>query len=145
MRLRTATTALMFCAAALSMPTALSAQFTSFVAPPRKASTDSTKPTVAVAKARADSVARMTLTDMKKWVDSAAGVPTTQVASANDTSTIAATTPTEQREATGRTTTTFSNGALAPNTASALPLYLLAGLTSLVIGLLLFRLRPRRA
>ena len=71
--LRSATTAMTLCAATLLMPAALSAQFTTFVAPPRKATVDSAKATVAVAKARADSVARMTLSDMKAWVDSAAG------------------------------------------------------------------------
>jgi len=142
--LRSATTAMTFAALALLTPVALSAQFTSFVAPPRKAAVDSPK-TVAAAKARADSVARMSLTDMKAWVDSAAGVSSKQIASANDTTmaTAVATVP-EQPTSTSRTTTTFSNGAIAPNTASPLPWYLLAGLTSLIVGMLLFRLRPRR-
>jgi hypothetical protein len=143
--LRSTTTA-MILAATLVAPAALSAQVTTFIAPPRKAA-DSAKVAPVVAKARADSVARMRLTDMKAWVDSAAGVSSTQVASANDTTTANAVAATSAVPTTPdrTTTTTFSNGAIAPNTASPLPAYLLAGLASLIVGMLLFRLRPRRA
>ena len=135
-----------FSAAALLTPAVLSAQFTTFVAPPRQAAVDSAKTTVAVTKARADSVARMSLADMKAWVDSAAGVPGTKVATANDTAMASvATAVPDQRVEPGRTTTTFSNGAIAPNTATPLPAYLVAGLASLVVGMLLLRLRARRA
>jgi LPXTG-motif cell wall-anchored protein len=41
------------------------------------------------------------------------------------------------------TTTTFSNGAIAPNTASPLPIYLATGLLTLSAGLLLLRRRTR--
>src|SRR2546423_5716088 len=141
-KLRQSMTAIFFSTATLLTPAALSAQFTTFVAPPRKATADSA-PTVAVAKARADSVARMNLTDMKAWVDSAAGTGT-QVASAEDTTmAVANAAVSSQPNATGRTTTTFSNGAVAPNTASPLPVYLLAGLASFAAGLLLLRPRPR--
>jgi len=144
--LRSATTAMIFSAAALLTPAVLSAQFTTFVAPPRQAAVDSAKTTVAVTKARADSVARMSLTDMKAWVDSAAGVPGTKVATANDTAMASvATAAPDQRVEPGRTTTTFSNGAIAPNTATPLPAYLVAGLASLIVGMLLLRLRARRA
>ena len=143
--LRSATTAMIFSAAALLTPAVLSAQFTTFVAPPRQA-VDSAKTTVAVTKARADSIARMSLTDMKAWVDSAAGVPGTKVATANDTAMASvATAAPDQRVEPGRTTTTFSNGAIAPNTATPLPAYLVAGLASLIVGMLLLRLRARRA
>jgi hypothetical protein len=137
---------MIFSAAALLTPAVLSAQFTTFVAPPRQAAVDSAKTTVAVTKARADSVARMSLTDMKAWVDSAAGVPGTKVATANDTAMASvATAAPDQRVEPGRTTTTFSNGAIAPNTATPLPAYLVAGLASLIVGMLLLRLRARRA
>ncbi|PYP68818.1 MAG: hypothetical protein DMD26_00895 [Gemmatimonadetes bacterium] len=137
---------MIFSAAALLTPAVLSAQFTTFVAPPRQAAVDSAKTTVAVTKARADSVARMSLTDMKAWVDSAAGVPGTKVATANDTAMASvATAVPDQRVEPGRTTTTFSNGAIAPNTATPLPAYLVAGLASLIVGMLLLRLRARRA
>ena len=142
MELRKATTAILLSAATLLTPAALSAQFTTFVAPPRKAAADSAPATVA-AKARADSVARMSLTDMKTWVDSAAGT-STQVASANDTTMAAANaamTPPPAATGNARTTTTFSNGAIAPNTASPLPAYLAAGLASFSVGLFLLRRR----
>lgn len=141
--LRQATTAILFSAATLLTPSALSAQFTTFVSPPRKTVVDSAKATVAVAKAKADSVSRMTLTDMKAWVDSAAG-KSVQVATVSDTTmtTANAATPTAPNAAT-RTTTTFSNGAIAPNTASPLPAYLAAGFASLSAGLFLLRRRRR--
>ena len=147
MELRKATMAILFTAATVLTPAALSAQFTTFVAPPRKAAVDSAHATVAAAKARSDSVARMSLTDMKAWVDSAAGT-STQVASANDTTmaaAYAATPTTPAPNANARTTTTFSNGAIAPNTASPLPAYLAAGLASFSVGLLLLRRRRREA
>ena len=151
MELRKATTAILLAAATFLTPAALSAPFTTFVAPPRPAAVAST-PTTVAAKARADSVARMTLTDMKTWVDSAAGT-STQVATANDTTMAAANAAASAPQApsgNARTTTTFSNGAIAPNTASPLPAYLAAGLASFSVGLFLLRRRrqavvnPRR-
>jgi len=145
-KLRPTTIGLILSAAALLTPAALPAQFTTFVAPPRKAASDAAKPSVvAVAKARADSVSRMSLTDMKAWVDSAAGTSKPAL-SATDTAmtradTLVSTAPTPS--ATAHTTTTFSNGAIAPNTATSLPTLLVAGLLSLTAGLLL--LRRRRA
>jgi hypothetical protein len=149
-KLRAVTTTLML-TATLLVPTALEAQFTSFVAPPRKSAADSATPaTVAAVQAKKDSVARMTLTDMKAWVDSVAGTSTATVATADTTvasantaapSTATAAVPNE----TGRTTA-FSNGAIAPNTASPLPAYLAAGFASFAAGLvLLMRLRRRPA
>lgn len=149
MKLRSATTALML-AAALAAPAALEAQFTTFVAPPRKTVADSAKPaTVAQVKARSDSVARMSITNMKEWVDSAAGVNTT-VAAATDTTmaspSATATSAAPVPNGSARSTTTFSNGAIAPNTASPLPLYLATGFASLSAGLvLLIGLRRRAA
>ena len=144
MELRKATTAILLAAATLLTPAALSAQFTTFVAPPRKAAVDSA-PTTVAAKARADSVARMSLTDMKTWVDSAAGT-STQVATASDTTMAAAnatSTAPQVPNGNARTTTSFSNGAIAPNTASPLPAYLAAGLASFSVGLFLLRRRRR--
>jgi len=145
-KLRPTTIGLILSAAALLTPAALPAQFTTFVAPPRKAASESAKPSVvAVAKARADSVSRMSLTDMKSWVDSAAGT-TKPALTATDTAMTSADTlmaPTPVSSATARTTTTFSNGAIAPNTATSLPTLLVVGLLSLTAGLVL--LRRRRA
>ena len=144
MQLRSATIALMFSAAAFLIPSVLPAQFTTFVARPLKAAADSAKTPVAVAKARADSASRMTLTDMKTWVDSAAGT-TKPAASVVDSALASAETvaPTPSNAA-SRTTTTFSNGAIAPNTATQLPTVLTAGLAIFAAGMLLFRFRRRR-
>jgi len=44
-----------------------------------------------------------------------------------------------------RSTTTFSNGAIAPNTATSLPLLFATGFASIAAGLLIFGFRRRRA
>jgi len=129
-QLRFTTTALAL-AVALLAPVGLQAQFTTFVPTPSKAAVDSSKPaTIIAARARADSITRMSITSMKDWVDSAAGVAPNDTLAAANTMTA--------------TTTTCSNGAIAPNTASPLPAYLAAGFASLAAGLLLmYRLRRR--
>lgn len=146
MTLRSTTTAILFAATAALAPAPLLAQITTFVAPPRKAALDSTKATVAASSAaRADTAARMSLGDMKAWVDSAAGVGTsTQVASA-DTSTLPLSTPRASASTAGGATTTFSNGAIAPNTASPLPFYAAGGFVLILVGLGTLRLARRRA
>jgi len=148
-QLRFTTTALAL-AVALLAPVGLQAQFTTFVPKPSKAAVDSSKPaTIIAARARADSITRMSITSMKDWVDSAAGVAPNDTLAAANTMTATTTTTTEVPSApstvNGRaTTTTFSNGAIAPNTASPLPAYLAAGFASLAAGLLLlYRLRRR--
>jgi hypothetical protein len=143
---RSAPTVLLVIAAALMTPAALPAQFTTFVAPPRKDSVISKKPSVvAVAKARADSASRMSLTDMKAWVDSAAGTPAPVTAVADTAMATVDTVASPSAKAAQHTTTSFSNGAIAPNTATALPLLFATGFASLAVGLLLFGLRRRRA
>ncbi|HEY2853091.1 MAG TPA: hypothetical protein VGJ18_09615 [Gemmatimonadaceae bacterium] len=142
MTLRQATTTILFSAATLLAPSALSAQFTTFVAPPQKQPVATpAKPTVASAKTKADSVHRMTLTDMKAWVDSAAGT-STQVAVTdtiiNASNPVPSLPPAPMPE---RRTTSFSNGAVAPSTASALPTYLVGGVAIFAAGLLLLRRR----
>jgi len=147
---RSITIGLALSVSALVMPAGLKAQFTTFVRHPApKAAVDSTKPaTVAAAHARSDSITRMSITSMKEWVDSAAG--TTSAPSPTDSVTVATTTTATAAAAApnvnARSTTTFSNGAIAPNTASPLPAYLAAGFASLGVGLLLMlRLRRRPA
>ena len=143
MTLRSITTAIFFSATAALAPAPLFAQITTFVAPPRKVAVDSAK-TVAAATAKADTVARMKLTNMRAWVDSAAGVSTTQVASA-DTSTFLAAQPAASATANpGSPTTSFSNGAIAPNTASPLPFYFAAGFVLVLIGVGTLHLARRR-
>lgn len=138
MTLRSTINAMLLAATAALAPAPLLAQVTTFIAPPRKAAVDSTKTTVAAATAaQRDTMARMTLSNMKAWVDSAAGVSTTstEVAVA-DTSAPATNQPTSNATSnTSRTgTTTFSNGAIAPNTASPLPIYLAAGIVLIFAG-----------
>ena len=145
MKLRPAPTVLILLAAALMTPATLPAQFTTFVAPPRKDTVSSKPSVVAVAKARADSASRMSLTDMKSWVDSAAGTPApvsavADTAMANVDSVAATASGTPQRS-----TTTFSNGAIAPNTATSLPQLFATGFVSIAAGLLIFGFRRRRA
>lgn len=132
-------------AAALVTPAVASAQFTTFVAPPQKS--DSVKAAAVVEKrAQTDSVVHMQLGDMKAWVDSAAGVGVAYVDTAAQMSPVAvgmdarATTPTTDRAV----TTTFSDGAIAPNTASSLPALLMVGFLSIGIGLLLIAGRKSR-
>lgn len=148
MRLRSATIGFALSAAALLVPALLPAQFTTYVAPPRKAAVDTSRPKApaTVAKARADSASRMSLTDMKTWVDSAAGksMPTPTVA---DTALVSVDTamavPAAKAIAPARSTTSFSNGAVAPNTATSLPTLLVLGCLMFTAGVLVFRLRVR--
>ena len=64
---------LFFLALLAGLPTMTWAQFTTFI-PPSSKVVDSVKTAVvAQEKARTDSVMRIKLTDMKAWVDSAAG------------------------------------------------------------------------
>jgi hypothetical protein len=126
----------------VAVPAAATAQFTTFVAEPT-AKIDSAKAAiVAETKAKSDSVTRVTLTDMKAWVDSAAGV----TSSVQTDSTLAQTTTTPTPPLATASTTTFRNGAVAPDTASALPLITILGLASLSLGTVMLagRARTRR-
>jgi hypothetical protein len=130
------------------LPAMAGAQFTTFVTPP-KPRVDSTKiaPTPEQKQATADSVARVTITNMKAWVDSAAGdvvVNRTDsagrpVAAAGPVT--AGVTPT-QNVASRESTTTFQEGARAPDTATWLPLLILVGAGAMGVGLVLLRWRP---
>lgn len=142
MTLRQVTTTICFSVATLLAPSALLAQVTTFIAPPPKQpAVTPAKPVVAGAKTKADSLNRMTLSDMKTWVDSAAGT-STQVA-ATDTI-MPPSSPAQQLPpvpAADHHTTSFSNGAVAPSTATALPTYLVAGVVIFGMGLVLLRRR----
>ena len=111
------------------------AQFTAVVAPP-----PAQKQAVAMAAAKKaevprDTGRRATLQAMSAWVDSVAGSSAPAaividsagggVAAAKDS----VTPPLEQGG-----TTRFAEGARAPNTASALPLVMIAGLGALLVG-----------
>jgi len=123
-----------------ALPTISWAQFTTFIPPQNQTVKAANAAVVARERARTDSVMKIKLTDMKAWVDSAAGslaVP--------NTATDPAATPTP-----GRTTTVtdtamtlsashdsvvrVSHGVRAPDTASDLPMLALIGAIALVIG-----------
>ena len=115
-----------------TVPVAASAQFTTFIAPPNRVK-DSIKAAVtAEQKAVADSITHAQVTDMKTWVDSAAGVApvvTSSPVNGTDTTTVM---------------TAMSNGVVAPATASPLPFALVVGGAAMMLGLALLR-RPRRS
>jgi hypothetical protein len=114
--------------------TAASAQITTYVAPTRPAAP--TREMVAAAdSALRDSVATTTITNMKAWVDSAAGVPVPAHVGQID-STALVNDP-------GRPITTFSDGSVAPATASDLPALALLGVVLLALGVALLVSRPR--
>jgi LPXTG-motif cell wall-anchored protein len=126
-----------------------SAQFTGVVVPP-----PAKAPPVAAAAAqtiaeRRDSAVRVTMTNMKDWVDSAAATlgvaPAPVVTDSAQPPVAAAPVLTAPAPPATRTpeTTEFREGAPAPNTATPIPMLALAGLVSLTSGLWL--LRRRRA
>jgi hypothetical protein len=104
------------------------AQFTTFIPPKNKVADSVKAAVVAQQKAQEDSVVSTQITNMRTWVDSAAGlVPTTTTAADS----------LAQRTATAAETTTFANGSRAPATASWLPLLALGGAAALLAGLFL--------
>ena len=133
MRLQTAGFLLAIAVAPLA---SAGAQFTTVVAPP-----PAQKQAIAAAEAKAavprDTGHRATLQAMSAWVDSVAGTPAPAVvtdSAAGDVvvSSDSAAVPTPRNEGAG--TTRFADGAQAPNTASPLPLILVAGLGALLLG-----------
>ena len=104
----------------LGLSSAAGAQITTFIAPPKPAMTP--QMVASADAARRDSVAEVAVTNMKAWVDSAAGV--TVPASVGD-STVDPGKP---------DLTTFSNGAIAPATATALPALGLFGVVVALAG-----------
>lgn len=110
------------------------AQITTYVAPSRPA--EATRQAIAAAdSARRDSVARATMTNMRAWVDSAAGVPVPSTVGAVDSAALA--------NDPGRPVSTFSDGAVAPATASPLPGLVVLGAAAFVVGAALLATRPR--
>ena len=120
-----------------ALPTISWAQFTTFIPPQNKLADSAKTAVVAQEQARTDSVMRIKLTDMKAWVDSAAGslaLPT------NATDPTAAPIPTPARDtgmlsvAAADSAARLRHGARAPNTASDLPMLALLGAIGLAIG-----------
>jgi hypothetical protein len=114
------------------------AQFTTFI-PPQNKVVDSVKAVVVAQQvAHSDSIVNTQLTNIKTWVDSAAGtmgVPTS----------MADTTAASTAVAVRSDSVTMVNGRRAPATASALPLIALLGAVTLGVGLLLVSGRPEPA
>jgi hypothetical protein len=106
------------------------AQNTGYVAPPRPP--DSAQVMAASAdSARRDSVDKAMVTNMKAWVDSAAGVPAPPTVAVLDRpSTLPPPPPVEP----ARPLTDFSDGSVAPDTASGIPTLVALGVIFLVLG-----------
>jgi hypothetical protein len=98
------------------------AQITTYVAPSRPAAPD---PAIVAAadSIRRDSLAAVAMTNMKEWVDSAAGVAVPDRVGDS----IPANDP-------GRPITSFEDGSVAPATASDLPTLALVGFVFLLLG-----------
>ncbi len=129
------------------LPAAAVGQFTTFTPPRPRVDTTQTAQTPAQREqAKADSVARVAITNMKAWVDSAAGdVVVNRVDSTGRP--VAATGPVtsgaaSSRAAAAESTMTFREGARAPDTATYLPLLVLLGTGAIGVGVLLLRWRP---
>jgi hypothetical protein len=116
---------------------AASAQFTTFI-PPQVKAADSVKTAVAnQQRAVADSIQRVQLTNMKTWVDSAAGVVAPPVAARADSLMAAPPDSLTRSQVATDSAPTLKNGARAPETASDLPLLALLGAMGLGIGTVL--------
>jgi LPXTG-motif cell wall-anchored protein len=111
-----------------------SAQITTYIAPPRPLA-PSPLAVATADSAKKDSVAQANITNMKAWVDSAAGVTVPAHVGVID-STALVNDP-------GRPVTTFSDGSVAPATASDLPTLAIAGILGLTLGAVLLRNRQR--
>ncbi|MGI9076597.1 MAG: hypothetical protein ACR2G6_04580 [Gemmatimonadaceae bacterium] len=134
-----------FTALALSTAApAVSAQFTATVIPPKKPRAEETATETTPAVAAKDTTLSEKLTDMKAWVDSAAvalaanpspavsdSAPSSDAATSADTASVT-------REHTGKphveSPAKFKDGAPAPDTATPIPLLLLAGAGLMAAG-----------
>lgn len=118
-----------------ALPKVAAAQFTTFIPPKTKVADSVRAVVVAEGKARVDSTNVARITNMKVWVDSAAGVlPTTTPNTTTDS--LAAGLPI------AADTVTMPNGTRAPATASSLPVFALSGLFLIVVGGVLIRGAP---
>lgn len=134
-----------------ALPDSAGAQFATYTAHPAKVVDSARTPAVALSdsarKARADSVSRVAVTNMKAWVDSAAVAVGSTVPAPVDSTAPAPVGPvSDTRIRTGsRTTATpptaADSGMRAPDTASPLPTLFLLGAGALAAGLLLLRRR----
>ena len=135
--------------ALMLVPAISSAQITTVISAPKRQQAAAQAAAQREAAAQ-DSIARVTLTGMKEWVDSAANAlalrPDTGVAP-SDTTRVAVNPPAQQRAdstsatrpAAARPADTFRDGARAPNTATPWPTIAILGLGLMAGGALLRR------
>jgi len=111
------------------------AQITTYVGPPRVAAP--TPEAIAAAdSARKDSIQTTAMTNMKAWVDSASGVPVPSTVGQVDSAALV--------NDPGRpVVTTFSNGSVAPATASDLPALAVVGIIAFAFGLVILERSSR--
>jgi len=114
-------------------PAAAAAQFTTFIAPPNPVKDSIKVVVVAEQKAVSDSITHAQITDMKTWVDSAAGIAAIPPVD---------TTLGVRSSITTKPTPAFSNGVCAPATASPPPFLLVPARSASLLGLAFLR-RPR--
>jgi hypothetical protein len=155
---------LLILASLVAAPGAVQAQFATFI-PPKPPQADSVSAaTAARQKAKADSATALRIANMKRWVDSAAGMPPRSTRTADSVLSAEDTTPVLVATAHGRAPQPIvertepersvipsappapkkaRGGEKAPATASSLPLLLLMGSISLTMGLLLLAGAPR--
>jgi hypothetical protein len=122
---------LLVLACLVGVPQIAEAQFTTFIPPKNKVADSVKAAVVAEQKATEDSLSQAHITNMKTWVDSAAGLmPTTTADSLPplETDTLA-----------------LRNGARAPATATSLPLLVLVGTLALLLGACLLGDTPQVA
>lgn len=117
-------------AALLALPSVADAQITTYIAPPRPTMTP--QMVAAADSARKDSVAVVATTNMKAWVDSAAGI--TVPDRIGDSTVVDPGAP---------DVTSFSDGSVAPNTASLLPSFGAIGITAVLVGAALLMRKTR--
>jgi hypothetical protein len=126
------------------LPAAADGQFTTFTPPRQRTDTVRPAPTPAQQTAIAESVSRVAITNMKAWVDSAAGdIVVNRVDSTGQQ--VAATGPVSggvPAPARAESTSSFREGAAAPDTATLLPLLVLVGTGAIGLGVILLRWRP---
>jgi hypothetical protein len=128
------------------------AQITTVIAAPKRPDPVAQQQAARVERATQDSVARVTLTGMTQWVDSAAAAlalrPDTGTTPISDTSAAPARTPVPSRadsasDARRDTTGAMRSGARAPDTATVIPTIALVGAVMILVGLVM-RGRHRR-
>ena len=118
-------------AALVGLSSAAGAQITTYIAPPRPTMTP--QMVAAADSARRDSAAAVTATNMKAWVDSAAGVAIPD--RVGDSTVVDPGKP---------DVATFADGAVAPDTASVLPALGAFGVVAVVAGAAMLMHKPRR-